>query len=143
MSALLALFLLTNPDAGATVQTTHYEAPRPELYMMPLAASRYGLPDGYSEACALFDEATQDYEAKKPEKAAPKFVKVAQLLEAPKPRTTYSDQFAKMRAASYKDAAIAFEQAGKKADGRKAFTAATAADPDNAELLEQLTAKLR
>jgi hypothetical protein len=142
VSALIALFLLTNPDAGATVQTTQYEGPRPELYVMPLAASRYGLPDGYAEACALFDEATHDYEAKKPEKAAPKFIKVAQLLKAPKERTTYSSQFTKMRSITYRDAAIAFEQAGKQAEGRKALKAAVTADPDNAALLEGLLKKL-
>lgn len=124
------------------MEPTLFEGPRPELYAMPLAASRYGLPDGYEKACALFDEASRDYEAKKPEKAAPKFIKVAELLKAPARATTYSEQFAKMRTSAYRDAAIAFEQAGKKAEGRRALGAAVANDPENAPLLKTLAARL-
>ena len=120
------------------MQPTLIQPPRPELYVMPRAASRYELPEGYEDAVALFNEASRDYQAKKPEKAAPKFIKVAELLKAPKSKTTYSTQFAKMRAASYRDAAITFGEAGKKSDGKKALQGAIASDPENAELLREL-----
>ncbi len=124
------------------MQATTHEGPRAELFLMPRASSRYGLPEGYEEAVALFDEATGDYQKKKAEKAAPKFLKVAELLKAPQPRTTYSDAFAKMRAASYRDAAIAFNEAKQKAAGKKALTAAAAKDPENAALLKELSSRL-
>ncbi len=114
------------------------KGPGPELYMLPVVASRYALPDAYEKARAGFAAAQKDYEEGNPGKAGPKFMAVAQLVKAPSPKTTYSEQFAKMRGIAYQDAAIAFEQAGQRAEGRKALTAALQADPENAEVLKKL-----
>lgn len=133
---LLTTFTLTFGDtveSFAPIKTT-----TPVLYTLPLATSRHGLPDAYEKARVLFDEATKDYEDGKPGKAAPKFMTVAELVKAPKPETTYSAAFTKMRAVAYKDAALAFEQAGERAAGKKALTAALKADPDNAETIKKL-----
>lgn len=120
------------------MQPTMMQGPAPELYNLPMASSRYGLPDEYDKAHVLFAEARADYEKGKAAKAAPKFMQVAELVKAPKKETTYSAAFAKMRAAAYKDAALSFEQAGERVEGKKALNAALKQDPENKETLTAL-----
>lgn len=114
------------------------KGPAPELFSLPVAASRYGLPKEYEKATETFAAAEADYAAGKHAQAATKFMTVAELVKAPTPRTTYSEAFAKMRGVAYQDAAIAFEQAGKRAEGAKALTAALKADPENKDVLKKL-----
>ena len=135
---MLFLVISLTLTFGDTVEPIAMKGPAPELYVMPVASSRFGLPDDYEKAREMFDAAKKDYEGGKPEKAALKFMTIAELVKAPKPETTYSKAFAKMRGIAYKDAAIAFEQAGQRAEGRKTLTAALKADPENAEILKKL-----
>ncbi|MBS1148362.1 MAG: hypothetical protein H6Q89_60 [Myxococcaceae bacterium] len=140
----MVLFLLTSLTLtlGDTVEPiSNMKGPAPELYTLPLATSRFGLPESYEKAHELFAAAKKDYEDGKPEKAAPKFMTVAELVKAPSPPTNYSAAFAKMRATAYKDAAIAFEQAGDRPGCRKALTAALKADPENSDTLKALLSK--
>ena len=143
MNLLLALFisLSLNGDKDAKMELQPTMGPKPELYVMPLVTSRYALPDGYGKAQATFEDATKLYEAGKPNQAAPLFIKVAEQVKAPKPETTYTEAFAKMRSIAYQNAAIAYTQAGDKAGLKKALTAALKNDPENAEVLNQLIAK--
>ncbi len=135
---ILLLLTTLTLNFGDPVEPMIMKGPAPELYALPSAASRYGLPAEYEKAVETFAAAEADYAAGKHEKAAAKFMTVAELIKAPSPRTTYSDQFAKMRGIAYKDAAIAFEQAGKRAEGHKALTAALKADPENKDVLKKL-----
>ena len=141
MRALLITLTLTFGEP-----TVHPHAPvapdAPELYLMPQTTSRFGMPQEYEQAKVTFADAQKQYEAGKPDKAALLFMKVAELVKAPKPETTYSDAFTKMRGIAYKDAALAFGLAGDNAGAKKALTAAQKADPANAALLEKLIAQL-
>ena len=110
----------------------------PVLYNLPLARSRYGLPDGYQQAHQLFADGEDDYAQGKHAEAAKKFMQVATLVKAPEQKTTYSGQFAKMRAAAYRDAALAFDLSGHSAEGKRALESAAKADADNASLLRTL-----
>lgn len=114
----------------------------PELYQLPLARSRYGLPEGYDQAHELFSGGEDDYASGRHQEAAKKFMQVAALVKAPPQKTTYSDQFAKMRAAAYRDAALAFDLSGHGADGKRALESAAKADADNAALLQTLAKDL-
>ena len=137
----VALLLCFTLSFGEPMQATPVIPPKPELYELPLASSRYGLPVEYERALAVFEEARRDYQHGKPDKAAPKFVEVAQLVKAPKAETTYSKSFAQMRAVAYKDASIAFKQAGEPEERKKALTAALKADPENKDTLQALLGK--
>jgi hypothetical protein len=122
-----------------------FEYPKPAvpvLHHLPLARSRYGLPDDYLKAHQLFADGEADYANGKHVDAAKKFMQVAQLVKAPAKKTTYSDQFAKMRVAAYKDAALAFDVGGKGAEGKKALEGAAKTDADNATLLKSLAKSL-
>ncbi|MFT3842175.1 MAG: hypothetical protein QM723_34610 [Myxococcaceae bacterium] len=114
----------------------------PELYQLPLARSRYGLPASYDKAQELFAEAEEAYAAARHAEAAKKFIQVAALVKAPEPKTTYSESFAKMRSAAYRDAALAFDLAGQAAEGKRALETAAKADADNAALLHTLAKEL-
>lgn len=115
---------------------------KPVLFALPFASSRFGLPEAYNQAHDLFAEAERDFAKGQPGKAAPKFLQVAQLVAAPKQATTYSPQFAQMRAACYRDAALAFQQADDAEAGKKALTSAMKSDAENADLLKKLIAEL-
>ncbi|MFT3842173.1 MAG: hypothetical protein QM723_34600 [Myxococcaceae bacterium] len=115
----------------------------PPLFELPLARSRWGLPPAYEKAHAAFESAQHDYQAGKHAQAAPKFMAVADLLKAPKEETTYSAAFAKMRAAAYQDAAIAYGFSGRAMDGKKALERASDLDADNASLLRSLAKGLK
>lgn len=139
---MLTCFLVLTLTAGdASVEITPVTPPGPELYNLPMASSRFGLPPGYEKAHQTFEDARAEYEARRFARAAPLFMKVAELVAAPEPKTTYASQFAKMRAAAYEDAALAFGQAEQKAEAKKAFTTALAKDTENSALLQKLIAK--
>lgn len=141
---IAALLTLTLSFGEPTTVQPHapVEPTAPELFLMPMATSRFGLPEEYELANKTFAEAQSLYESGKPEKAAPLFLKVAELVKAPKKETTYSDAFTKMRGIAYKDAVLAFKLAGDKAGAKQAMTAAQKADPANAEVLKKLLAGL-
>jgi tetratricopeptide (TPR) repeat protein len=136
---LLVSFTLCNGDKNMQIQPM--KGPAPELYVMPLVTSRYKLPDEYGKAQATFDDAKKLYEAGKPDQAAPLFIKVAELVKAPKPETTYSESFAKMRAVAYEDAAIAYREAGDAKGLEAALNKALKNDPENAATLKKLLGK--
>ncbi len=139
LGVLLTLFLNGEPMNRVAPVTGTGTAP--VLYELPLASSRFGLPDEYGKALALFDEAKREYESGKAAKAAKKFIDVADLLKAPKQETTYSGSFAKMRAIAYQDAAIAYGEAGEAAERKKALSAALKKDPENQATLKALIDK--
>lgn len=118
------------------------EAPAPNLYLMPVVTNRFGMPPEYGQAQKTFEDAQKLYESGKPEKAAPLFMKVAELVKPPKPETNYTESFAKMRSVAYKDARLAFKQAGDQAAGKAALTAAAKTDLANADLLKKLIGEL-
>src|SRR5262245_48586182 len=114
----------------------------PGLFDLPFARSRWGLPEEYVLARATFAAAEMDYHSGKADQAAAGCLEVARLVKSPKVETTYSEQFAKMREAAYRDAALAFAQAHDQGGAKKALRAALKADPENKETLEKLLAKL-
>ena len=114
----------------------------PELYELPLAASRFGLPADYERAHEVFAEAQEAWDAGRFSDAATQFLAVSALVKEPSPRTTYASQFAQMRLAAYKDAALAFKQAGAREAGRTALAQAREADAENRAGLDALLASL-
>jgi hypothetical protein len=126
-----------------TAELVSYGSPPPGLFSLPRAASRYGLPDGYEKAHLVFESAEHDFKAGKHAQAAKKFISAAEQVKAPDAPTTYSSQFAKMRAAAYQNAAIAFGLAGLAAEGKKALAAAKKHDAENANELDALAASLK
>lgn len=114
----------------------------PELYLMPQAASRFGMPQEYEQAKKTFEDAKKLYESGKPEKAAPLFLKVADLVKPPKEETGYTEAFAKMRGVAYRDASLAFRLAGDKDGAKKALGAIQKTDKANADLLKKLIEEL-
>lgn len=124
------------------MQPQTHSAPPPELFLMPQATSRFGMPQEYEQAKQTFEDAKKLYESGKPEKAAPLFLKVAELVKPPKQETNYTEAFAKMRGVAYRDASLAFWLAGDKAGAKKALTAVQKTDKENADLLKKLIGEL-
>jgi hypothetical protein len=140
--ALLLAFTLSFGDPP-TVQPHAPVAPEaPNLYLMPKVTSRFGMPAEYAEAQQTFEDAQKLYESGKPEKAAPLFLKVAELVKPPKKETNYTESFTKMRGIAYQDATLAFKLAGDKQAAKAALTAAQKNDPANAALLKKLIGEL-
>lgn len=115
-----------------------YQPTPPDLCALPYAASRDALPTRHDQARALFREAKTAYERGEVAQAAKQFLEVAALLTAPDEPTQFSESFARMRAAAYRNASMAFVFV-RDEDGRKrAFTALAKKDPENAALLREL-----
>ncbi len=109
----------------------------PDLCALPYAASRDELPTRHDQARARFRVASEAYEAGKMAQAAKQFLEVAELLSAPA-EAALATSFARMRAAAYRNASMAFVFVRDEAGRKRAFTALMKKDRENAALLEEL-----
>lgn len=110
----------------------------PDLCALPYAASRDELPTRNDQARARFRVASEAYEAGKMAQAAKQFLEVAELLSGPAETTALATSFARMRAAAYRNASMAFVFVRDEAGRKRAFTALMKKDGENAALLEEL-----
>ena len=115
-----------------------YQPTPPELCALPYAAARDQLPTRHDQARALFRKAKEAYESGKVGPAAKQFLEVAELLTAPD--AAFAESFAKMRAAAYRNASMAFVFARDGETRKRAFQALIKSDPQNAALLKELLA---